>query len=106
MNEIKHTPLPWVVTADGMIFHESANDLLADTFPMLEGDQMANAEFIVRACNAHYEMLEALRNFETAYSDDDLLQLSKTESGMGEISPYRANAYIQVRAAIAKATLS
>ncbi len=29
----------------------------------------ANAEFIVRACNAHYELIEAMRPFVTDWAD-------------------------------------
>jgi len=92
MNEIKHTPLPWVVTTDGAIFPASSNDLLADTFPMLEGGQIANAEFIVRACNAHYGMLAMLKDI---LATEDLWIKSREKAK-----------FDRIRAAIAQATLS
>jgi hypothetical protein len=66
---MKHTPLPWRYQDDDTF------DLLdnkrivganlispALVFGGLARESEANAEFIVRACNAHYEMLEALKS--------------------------------------------
>lgn len=70
-----HTPIPWDVLKDGPEFFVVCNALvdiaglgieaearvniasLQDCF----GDCAANAEFIIRACNAHDELLEACR---------------------------------------------
>lgn len=54
--EIKHTPLDWG--------HQGHFVFAKDGIPFItcEGDNMLyNAEFIVRACNSHYELLEALK---------------------------------------------
>jgi hypothetical protein len=76
---MKHTPLPWII-------HEEALELdpqYASEWPPLitawnEQDQftedicevnknnedwISNAEFIVHACNCHYELVEALKTF-------------------------------------------
>ncbi len=58
----EHTPTPWVYSNDtrfiystflGGIAHEPEGSPLATRWP-------ENAEFIVRACNSHADMLEAL----------------------------------------------
>jgi hypothetical protein len=57
-----HTPLPWsthqshVYAPDGAILAQVHNPGSKCTdYPLV-----ANAEFIVRACNSHYELIEAL----------------------------------------------
>lgn len=73
-NKPKHTPLPWRVSAGLYVKHDLPGGLeesIADAYPgrMLEAPH--NAAFIVRACNAHYELVEALENLlaEPARSD-------------------------------------
>ena len=72
--ETKHTPLPWAV--NGPVYQEDDTDCVsvfsggeAEKRPLrAQGDNpkqaLANADFIVLACNAHDDLLEAL---ETAY---------------------------------------
>lgn len=59
-----HTPGPWYIE-DGRIYGQEARDdyLICDLAPGNQGineTDEANAEFIVRACNSHYELLETL----------------------------------------------
>lgn len=68
-NTPTHTPLPWHISTDKLAImdtkyntvcgldYESRSDKPID--PMKNHE--ANAEFIARACNAHYELLEALQ---------------------------------------------
>lgn len=76
---MNHTPLPWAVNYKGSIGHiksiaetkkETGKYPLTPTvcrFKELAGviskeNAEANAEFIVRACNNHYKLLEALKD--------------------------------------------
>ena len=66
-----HTPLPWHIgqgNGEGSIFSKEGRMRLENggttLYPIcniidFNGEQQANAEFIVRACNSHYELLEA-----------------------------------------------
>lgn len=58
-----HTPGPWIACYKSVIV-ESNNELIADcdARPTTGNEHVANAEFIARACNAHADLLEALRN--------------------------------------------
>jgi hypothetical protein len=67
----KHTPLPWNLTehkvhlVNGeMTEHKFTVDLPENGFHLAEikgyGERAANAAFFFRACNSHYELLEAL----------------------------------------------
>lgn len=84
MSEIKHTPLPWQVWQTLINCNEygghwiepadkdqdicisgsggarSYTRRVIDT--QIHDDNKANAEFIVRACNSHYDLLECLKN--------------------------------------------
>ena len=57
MQDVKHTPLPYTIThAEGRSYLV-ANTKIADIYSTAFGDkaqQIANAEFIVRACNSYY----------------------------------------------------
>ena len=72
---MKHTKLPWHVgmKPGPMIYGpkgEQIADMLeangeADLFPYVE-ENRANAAFIVRACNAHEDLVAALEKFVSA----------------------------------------
>lgn len=72
-----HSPLPWR-SREAAIF--DARDVIATLY----GDHCAfetdhsNAAFIVRACNAHYQMLEALRAAEEILQADGHLNVAGT----------------------------
>lgn len=53
--------------------------------------------------HAKSALVAALKRFDLAYTDEQLERLSKTESGLGEISPKLAQKLIQLRKAIALA---
>jgi len=60
--EPKHTPLPWFNETECLIpriYGPGHCPVASSNIPIKEIDE-ANAEFIVRACNAHYELVEAL----------------------------------------------
>lgn len=54
---IKHTELPWE-QGDGDIYSPNIGTVAKASDQMI--NVVDNAEFIVKACNMHYEMLEAL----------------------------------------------
>lgn len=61
----KHTPVPWFSLSGGYISASVGPDwyskLVARTQSAIEEDGRANAAFIVRACNAHDDLLEACK---------------------------------------------
>ena len=69
---IKHSELPWIVSCDGRVRSKPVKDKWFDDYicampfsSIRESDEMpeanANADFIVRACNSHYGLVEACR---------------------------------------------
>lgn len=118
----QHTPLPWrgypkgslgeglIVTglpgredhgveiADLLDENLRANGESANAF-CLRGRQ--NAAFIVRACNTHYQMLEALRGIDTALTQAyGAFEAEGLREHIGEVAH---DAWKDVRAAIAAA---
>jgi len=94
VTEVKHTPLPWVskgryiggpmhMSYVGEVRDENGN--WSDTAKSRD-----DAAFIVRACNSHYDLLEAAKWAEAAISP-----FSKDPAGKSGIA--------KLRAAIAKA---
>lgn len=55
----KHTPVPWCVVPGTSAIH-TEDGLYLGGANLRQGENEANAAFIVRACNSHYELLEAL----------------------------------------------
>ena len=74
-----HTPTPWrVVLAPCQIVDDK--NLIADLngkgFEIGEEEKYANAAFIVRAVNAHHELVEALKRIA-----DEAVKTGTTEDG-------------------------
>jgi hypothetical protein len=112
----EHTPLPWSVLesdADARepfvavsepdeygnapdlhiaVCHYSGNNYDPATLAADKAKAKANAEFIVRACNCHDELLEACKELVSWYDSDKSQRASVTFA-----------AFDAVRAAIAKA---
>ena len=67
MTGTAHTPLPWWIDDDGFIASGSGDDYqtVADPHcrPTVDyGDENgANADFIMRACNSHHDLLAVLK---------------------------------------------
>jgi hypothetical protein len=55
---MEHTKLPWKISED------ENDDVFGICAMFADESAEANAEFIVRACNSHYELLEALKEAE------------------------------------------
>ena len=106
METPKHTPLPWYKTAsspDGYIYGAD-NKCIVEFGPTTAGhmdeERWANAEFVVRACNAHDDMLEICEKLLPLFTEK--YAPFWRESG---ISPGQAmHLHSQLTAAIANAT--
>ena len=62
--KLKHTQLPWDLEDEDdssytMIGHYDSRGIMASVICRLHG--IDDAEFIILACNAHYDMLDALK---------------------------------------------
>lgn len=64
---MKHTPLPWGLLNNGRstLWHVEGPDGAAVC--SVPKARKADSEFIVRACNSHYRMLEALVEVERVF---------------------------------------
>lgn len=85
--EVKHTPLPFWRDDDGFIASGSDDTYttVADTnVNKLDIDEReANTDFIIRACNSHYTLLEALKKLTKTvnnYAFEGLTQLDAAVS--------------------------
>lgn len=85
---IKHTELPWILTQDRrqIVNHKG------ETVAKLTALDIENAEFIVRACNAYYDLVDALNGIETIEHGDGaekvvwlLLRSDGNEIGAGSV---------------------
>lgn len=97
----KHTPGPWVVEQQAdttpVITYQARDIAVIET---AHGDSKANAAFIVRACNAHDDLLAAL-----AKCVDALLNVPVVGGIYDQQhSDTHMRATLDARAAIAKAT--
>jgi hypothetical protein len=81
MTDPAHTALPWKGTDSGTgIFSAGEplgkNKIIAictcDAVSRPKGENIANADFILRACNGHYQLLEALENLIKAIGFADI----------------------------------
>jgi len=93
----QHTALPWVIDKYGHVTR-GRECVSANGFSMVmsSGDRQneakANAAFIVRACNSHYQLVSALRGLVNALAEND-------EDGMTEFS----DDMVRARAALSQA---
>jgi hypothetical protein len=96
--EIKHTPTPWIADLEaGAIFRIEGNEEIQVADISAKDEDL---EFIVRACNAHEDVLVALRS-----ARDELVSLNNNHLS-GAAAVVRALVTKQIErynAAIAKA---
>lgn len=104
MNEVRHTPGPWFYADEAVRSHvldnsddgnEVARTHLDYYGDKVTGEMKANAEFIVRACNAHDDLTSAAR-----FAVNDAQYYRLDENGFYSISEA---AYKKLQAAILKA---
>ena len=67
MSETKHMPLPWAIEDRYFIVDSSGNDVCHSVNADAKHDE-ANAEFIVRACNAFDELLAACEEADILFA--------------------------------------
>jgi hypothetical protein len=81
MSNPAHTPLPWKASDSGTGIWSAGeplgkNKIIAicscDAVSRPKDENTANAAFILRACNSHYELLEALENLIRAIGFADI----------------------------------
>lgn len=120
--EAKHTETPWRATGvTGSAMHSYAQPhgvakdgaalLICGCFGDLEGGAetaQANVDFIVRACNAHDELVKALRGLLDCAGEDlsnasDEVLLRGVGDGPDDLTKEQAQAFLNARAALAKA---
>lgn len=72
--QAKHRPLPWFVTEGGRHVRKSTPgtvEMIADCSETgRPDDECANAAFIVQACNAHHQLVEALKEVVAALREN------------------------------------
>ncbi len=94
MSETAHTPGPWIavpyLSPKGKALIKSLDGKTITSGPMLTDD---DAAFIVRACNAHDDMLAALRSIAGTLDLESFPTKGCMENRLGSLA----------RAAIAKA---
>lgn len=93
---VKHDPTPWQLEGGHQWLSTTHPSPLFELVPVVgtEAEHKANAEFIVKACNMHDELLEALQMAEELYQ---IGILGAPEGLLEKVVDLR-------RAAIAKAT--
>ena len=95
--ETKHTPLPWTLDKRIVKWHlklrGKSKQVIADVFAG-RNKKRANAEFIARACNNHYDLLEACQHY---------VKWSEGNGTEEELEVVLDEADFMIRAAIAKA---
>jgi hypothetical protein len=100
----KHTPTPWFQEKDAIYAKSQVDDeghwYVANTITMPEdGVEMANAAFIVRAVNAHDDLVRAVQAFLVAV-DTNASQGGDIGERINKANPLTVEA---ARAALAKA---
>lgn len=111
------TPTPWRVfpgdkssvysdTGDVLIVQVGDELLCNDDEMVPEPDEaVSNAAFIVRACNTHYQMLEALKALDASWTAEFPAgpDTEDLRYGIGRLSEETVGIWKQIRAAIAAA---
>ena len=75
MSNAKHTPIPWRIERQSNGLHAVCADLAkrhggSTPFSLATDIRVANAEFIVRACNSHADLLEACKRVVSELDGD------------------------------------
>ena len=67
--EVKHTALPWKFEQTTKTIRQIPSNCWIASVDSWDGlvNNNADSEFIIRACNSHYELLEALKRVKLFY---------------------------------------
>lgn len=100
-NLTAHTSTPWIVSRSYCIVKEGTTLLVADC---AEGSfngpcSCANAEFIVRAVNAHDVLVAALGAIHTAIDELDRMSFGDVPKALDKISTIAFDALLAARSA-------
>jgi len=88
---MEHTPLPWAADYKGTIGHIKSVSPDVEGTPTVcrydvttpslsESEKMANADFIVRACNSHDDLVRALKVMLAEFCGDDQNQYAQASA--------------------------
>lgn len=109
----KHTELPWeeIEPHPGFVFVHPSNRALNTVerggqciCELMGKDKEANAEFIVRACNSHDELLEALKDVYAILTDAPELNMSNySHDDVALLNTEMCEAWTILKDAIARA---
>ena len=82
-----HTPLPWTIGRGRRWITSGEVDIarIHDVSKIGEDEAVANAEFIVRACNSHYDLLDALETLLNMLPDSNMGEIGVTANTMHDI---------------------
>ena len=75
---MKHTDLPWVHDRKINVYSDDATGSIIATAggfhwaPSPESEQEANAAFIVKACNNHYQLLATIKSIKSNLTTEDI----------------------------------
>lgn len=99
-----HSDLPWRAS-EADIFDAEGEIATVNGEHVSYNTDLRNAAFIVRACNAHYQMLEALKALDAWWTDSFPAgpDAEDVSYGFGKLSEDTLVIWRQVRAAIAAA---
>ena len=84
MSDIKHSPLPWKQHPDERFVDDEDGEQVANTYRNVWEEGVANAAYIVQACNAHHALVEAFAVLELllgALPSDDFMRSEGKEPG-------------------------
>jgi hypothetical protein len=85
-NTFKHTSLPWRADKAGFVTDKDDNMLAECEHPDMP--ERANALFIAKAVNSHYELVEALQHAMTFLESLPKGWLSKTSGDIGALNEF------------------
>lgn len=95
----KHSPLPYHLKRVGMeLYMESTSAMICDFQRglALSDDQIKesedNAAFLLRVCNAHYELVEALSALNMAYNQGRMPTLDERKACCAALAKARGGA--------------
>ena len=85
---MKHAELPWFFDGEG-ILSKTKEAPYNDNYIVFEFDEFEedkyNAEFIVKACNNYYEMVECLKNLKLVVNNIDQFKLAEVSDMITEL---------------------
>jgi len=94
MSDLQHTPTPWSIGKRRWVTSGDVDIARIHSVSKIgEAEAVANAEFIIRACNSYYALLTAIQEVLYSYEDDSDTDLAiKLELPMEDLQAALAKA--------------